>query len=72
MNPILDIALKITILGLLIFGIILIMKESNRKLKLIQCGILVICIVLGIFGADIMNNSRTENPPRRYMSDKNK
>ncbi|WP_299249031.1 hypothetical protein [uncultured Aquimarina sp.] len=72
MNPIMDITIKIIILGLLCIAIILIFKESNRKLKLIQSGILIMSIVIGALGANFINNDRIENPPRTYMSDKNK
>ncbi len=70
MNPLIGIILKIFILTLLIFSMILILKEPNRKQKLIQCTILITCIGIGLFGNYIMDNNENDNSLRTYLYDK--
>ena len=70
MNPIIDLVIKIIILALFISSIILIFKESNRKLKSIQCIILIAGIGIGIFVAGLISNYRIEKPIRTYINDK--
>ncbi|WP_062061423.1 hypothetical protein [Aquimarina longa] len=59
--------LKTGILTLLILSIILILKESNRKQKIIQFTILIACIAIGLFGAYSIENSQSGNATRTYL-----
>jgi len=66
-NPLFDIFLKLVILVIFISSVIYIFKEKNRKRKLIQFAILIICIGVGIFAADIIESHEIENSPRIYL-----
>lgn len=56
------------VLGILIWSLILIFRESNKKLRLIQLVILIVGIGIGFYQAKREFDSLTEDDPKIYYS----
>jgi len=68
-SSLINIIFTLLILTLLIFSIILVFKEKNRKLKRIQFGFLIACVGIGLLCSSITENNESENRPRTYLDE---
>jgi len=66
MNPFLDKISLAIIIAILIWNLVLILREKNKKIKLIQLSILVLAIVFGLYKAKKSFDSFTGENPRIY------
>lgn len=69
-NPFLGKIFTAIMIGILIWNLILIFKDSDKKSKLIQLSILILAIVIGLYKAKTDLDSFTgENPRIYYQTD---
>lgn len=67
-SPFLGKIFFVLILGILIWSLILIFRESNKKLKSIQLFILIVAIGIGFYKATKDFDSPTDENPRIYYN----
>ncbi|NKI31050.1 hypothetical protein [Croceivirga thetidis] len=69
LNPFIGIVILLFFLGMVIFNLILIIKEKNKKIKLLQFLVLIFSVVVGLSILKMGVEERNEGIPRRYYQE---